>query len=146
VARIHLPPLRERREDIPTLLRHYSLDLTNRSGGASPEFSEESLRCLQAYGWPGNIRELKNMVESLCLKDLRHKVEVENLPRHLRGFIESKADLPQQERAELLAALFSAKWNKSEAAKSLRWSRMTLYRKIAKYHIAEGNEIPDAKV
>jgi DNA-binding NtrC family response regulator len=144
VARIHLPPLRERREDIPSLIRHYSSDFRKKSGGAQPEFSEESLRCLQAYGWPGNIRELKNLVESLFLKDLPSRVEVENLPRHLRGLIESKIDLPAQERAELLAALFSAKWNKSEAAKSLRWSRMTLYRKIAKYHITEGNQAPDA--
>jgi DNA-binding NtrC family response regulator len=146
VARIHLPPLRERPEDIPSLLRHYSSDFRNESGGAPPEFSDDSLRCLQAYGWPGNIRELKNMVESLFLKDLPQKIEVENLPRHLRGLIENKADLPQQERSELLAALFSAKWNKSEAAKRLRWSRMTLYRKIAKYHIAEGDAGPEAKL
>jgi DNA-binding NtrC family response regulator len=137
VARIHLPPLRERREDIPSLLRHYSSNLSNRAGGSAPEFSEDSLRCLQTYGWPGNIRELKNMVESLFLRDLPQKIQVENLPRHLRGFIESKADVSQQEREALLTALFSAKWNKSEAAKSLHWSRMTLYRKLAKYQIAE---------
>jgi DNA-binding NtrC family response regulator len=144
VARIHLPPLRERRDDIPTLLRHYSSDLSSRAVGSPPEFSENSLRCLQAYGWPGNIRELKNMIESLFLRDLPQKIEVEDLPRHLRGLIENKADLSRHERDELLAALFSAKWNKSEAAKSLHWSRMTLYRKLAKYQIAGDPSTHDA--
>jgi two-component system response regulator HydG/two-component system response regulator AtoC len=138
VARIHLPPLRERPEDIPFLLRHYCCDLGSQARAIPPEFSEDSLRCLQAYGWPGNIRELKNMVESLFLKDLPQKIGVEHLPRHLRGLIESTTDLSQQERDALLSALFSAKWNKSEAAKKLHWSRMTVYRKIAKYHLAEG--------
>jgi transcriptional regulator with PAS, ATPase and Fis domain len=137
VARIHLPPLRERTEDIPFLLRHYCHDLTKNTGASTPEFSEECLRHLQSYGWPGNIRELKNMVEALFLKDLPRKIAVEDLPRHLRLFIENKADLSQSERGALLEALFSAKWNKSEAAKKLHWSRMTLYRKIAKYNIAE---------
>jgi len=138
VARIHLPPLRERAEDIPCLLRHYCTNLAAKAGVAVPEFSEDSLRRLQAYGWPGNIRELKNMVESLLLKELPARIGIEDLPRHLRGLIETGADLLQQEREAMLAALFSAKWNKSQAAKKLRWSRMTLYRKIAKYRIAEG--------
>ena len=137
VARIHLPPLRERLEDIPFLLRHYCFALGSRPTSSPPEFSEESVRCLKAYGWPGNVRELKNLVESLFLRDLPEEIGVENLPRHLRGFIENKADLSQQERDALLAALFSTKWNKSEAAKRLHWSRMTLYRKIAKYRIPE---------
>jgi DNA-binding NtrC family response regulator len=137
VARIHLPPLSERREDIPPLLHHYCRDFGEKVGVPAPEFTEDSLRCLQSYGWPGNIRELKNMVESLFLRDLPQKISAEHLPRHLRGFIEQKADLSQQERDALLAALFSAKWNKTRAARQLHWSRMTLYRKIARYKIAE---------
>jgi len=147
VARIHLPPLRERSEDIPFLLRHYCHDLTKNTGGSTLEFSEECLRHLQSYGWPGNIRELKNMVEALFLKELPQKIAIQDLPRHLRSLIENKADLSQSEREALVAALFSAKWNKSEAAKKLRWSRMTLYRKIAKYNIAEkpADELPSPK-
>ncbi len=136
VARIHLPPLRERAEDIPFLLRHYCRDLTRNTGSSVPEFSDECLRHLQSYGWPGNIRELKNMTEALFLKDLPRKIAIEDLPRHLRLFIENRADLSLPEREALVEALFSAKWNKSEAAKKLHWSRMTLYRKIAKYRIA----------
>jgi DNA-binding NtrC family response regulator len=135
VARVHLPPLRERAEDIPFLLHHYCRDLKT-IGTEAPEFSEDCLRHLQSYGWPGNIRELRNMVEAMFLKDLPQKIAVEDLPRHLRSFIENTKDLSQAERQALLSALFSAKWNKSEAAKKLHWSRMTLYRKIAKYRIA----------
>src|SRR5580658_1778919 len=137
VARIHLPPLRERSEDIPFLLHHYCRDLTKNGGGSMPEFSEECLRHLQSYGWPGNIRELKNMVEALFLREVPQKIAVQDLPRHLRSFIGNKAGLSQSEREALVAALFSAKWNKSEAAKKLHWSRMTLYRKITKYNIAD---------
>jgi DNA-binding NtrC family response regulator len=145
VARIHLPPLRERPEDIPFLLRHYCRDYSGKSGGSTPEFSEDSLRCLLAYGWPGNIRELKNLVESLFLKDLPPTIKAEHLPRHLRGVIGQKANLSQQERDALLAALFSAKWNKSEAARNLHWSRMTLYRKIAKHQISEDSGAPSVR-
>lgn len=136
VARIHLPPLRERREDIPSLLRHYCRDFGGKAGAPMPEFSEASLDCLMAYGWPGNIRELKNIIECMFLRDLPATIGAEDLPRHLRGMIAGQVDLPQQERAALIAALFSAKWNKSEAARKLQWSRMTLYRKIAKHHIS----------
>jgi DNA-binding NtrC family response regulator len=135
VARIHLPALRERREDVPSLLSHYCGEFSNVAGTSPREFSEDSLRCLQAYGWPGNVRELKNLIESLFLKELPAKIGVDDLPRHLRGLIETSDALSQPERDGLVAALFSAKWNKSEAAKKLRWSRMTLYRKIAKYQI-----------
>jgi DNA-binding NtrC family response regulator len=142
VARIHLPPLRERPEDIPFLLRHYCCDYAGKSGASTPEFSEDSLRRLMAYGWPGNIRELKNVVESMFLKDLPPTIQAEHLPRHLRGIIAHQVDLSQQERDALIAALFSAKWNKSEAARKLQWSRMTLYRKIAKHRISEDSEAP----
>jgi DNA-binding NtrC family response regulator len=142
VARIHLPPLRERPEDIPCLLRHYVSNLANMGRAAASEFSEDCLRSLQAYEWPGNIRELKNMVESLLLKELPARIGVEDLPCHLRGLIENKNGLSQPERDALVAALFSAKWNKSEAAKRLHWSRMTLYRKIAKYRISENPAVP----
>jgi DNA-binding NtrC family response regulator len=145
VARIHLPPLRERPEDIPSLLRHYCTNLADKAAASAPEFSEDSLRILQAYGWPGNIRELKNMVESLLLREPQVKIGVEDLPRHLRGLIENKTDLQQHERDALLAALFSAQWNKSEAAKRLNWSRMTLYRKIAKYRITDDPAVVSAR-
>jgi DNA-binding NtrC family response regulator len=137
VARVHLPPLRERIEDIPPLLRHYCTDLSNKTDWTVPQFSEESLRCMLAYEWPGNIRELKNMVERISLMDTRQTIEPEDLPLVLRRSEQGSASASPQERETLLAALCSCKWNKSEAAKKLRWSRMTLYRKLAKYQILD---------
>jgi DNA-binding NtrC family response regulator len=140
VARVHLPPLRERAEDIPSLLFHYCLDFSDKTGSAVPDFSEECLHDMLCYDWPGNIRELKNMVERLFLRDLPQRVEAEDLPPALRGHRQGITSVSPQERDTLLAALFACKWNKSEAAKKLHWSRMTLYRKIAKYQIGEGSD------
>jgi len=137
VARIHLPPLRERKEDIPLLLQHYCSSFRQHSGSPVPEFSDESLQCLMQYDWPGNIRELKNTVEWLLLGDVPCQIKPEHLPGNLRAMIEASPSLSEDERNALLSALFSAKWNKSKAAKKLHWSRMTLYRKIAKYQISE---------
>jgi DNA-binding NtrC family response regulator len=139
VARIHLPPLRERKEDIPLLLDHYCRGFGQRSGRSAPEFSQECLRCLLHYDWPGNIRELKNLVERLFLNDLPQSVSPDQLPDYVRGAISSAAGIAQTERDLLLSALFSAKWNKSKAAEGLHWSRMTLYRKLAKYRIGNSD-------
>ena len=140
VARIHLPPLRERKEDIPLLLRHYCENFRREPAAPEPEFSEESLQCFLRYDWPGNIRELKNTVEWLLLGDVPHQINPEHLPSHLRAIIQTNASLSDDERSALLSALFSAKWNKSQAAKKLHWSRMTLYRKLAKYQISEDSK------
>ena len=136
IARIHLPPLRERPEDIPSLLFHYCNDFSDKTGKPVPDFSEASLRCLVSYEWPGNIRELKNMVERLFLRRVPQTVSIEHLPPTVRRLLEESGEALPVERQQLLAALFECKWNKSEAAKKLHWSRMTLYRKIAKYQIA----------
>ena len=140
VARIHLPPLRDRKDDIPMLLHHYCADFRCNSRLPVPEFSEECLQCLLRYDWPGNIRELKNTIEWMLLGETPDRIDTEHLPQHLRKLIETTPSLSQSERNLLLSALFSAKWNKSEAAKKLRWSRMTLYRKIAKYRISEATQ------
>lgn len=137
VARIHLPPLRERKEEIPLLLHHYCSSLRRHSESPVPEFSDESLRCLMKYEWPGNIRELKNTVEWLLTGEVPSQIKLEHLPANLRAAIETTPSLSEDERSALLSALFSAKWNKSKAARKLHWSRMTLYRKMAKYQIAE---------
>ena len=135
VARIHLPPLRERKEDIPLLLDHYCREFGAHSRCPKPEFSIECLRSLLQYDWPGNIRELKNLVERLFIDDLPQQIGPDHLPDYLKSVIASKPGLAQSERDLLLSALFASKWNKSKAAEKLRWSRMTLYRKLAKYNI-----------
>ena len=74
VARVHLPPLRERREDIPPLLRHYMRELAAQNQERVTGMTDEVWNCLMAYEWPGNIRELKNLVESIFVHSPRGKI------------------------------------------------------------------------
>jgi DNA-binding NtrC family response regulator len=134
VSRIHLPPLRDRKEDLPSLVDHY-LDHFHRQFHYSIDgISDEALECLFAYDWPGNIRELKNLLESIFAEGPRCGIELADLPSHVRGG-GSRPTFPQDERGRLLWALSATNWNKSKAAAKLQWSRMTLYRKMERYNI-----------
>jgi DNA-binding NtrC family response regulator len=141
VAHVHLPPLRERKEDIPLLVREFGRQFSQQTSGEDPQFTEEFLRVLVRYDWPGNVRELKNVIERLFLLELPTEVGVGHLPAHVRNFLATSGGLSEGERELLIATLFSTKWNKTKAAEMLNWSRMTLYRKIAKHHIS-GNGGP----
>jgi len=136
VAHVHLPPLRERKEDIPLLVREFGRQFSHQVSGVNPQFTEEFLRVLLQYDWPGNVRELKNVIERLFLMELPTPVGAEHLPAHVRKFLATSGSLSEGERELLISTLFSTKWNKTKAAEMLNWSRMTLYRKIAKYHIS----------
>ena len=132
VARVELPPLRQRREDIPLLVDHYRSRL---GGSPAIKFSEDCLRRLLQYDWPGNIRELKNVIESLFLAEVDGLVGSEHLPPRVRECVAACGDMPPDDRERLVAALCSVQWNKSKAAEKLHVSRMTLYRKMARYGI-----------
>jgi DNA-binding NtrC family response regulator len=140
VAHVHLPPLRERRDDITLLAREFCKEFAPMATQEMPEFSEDFLNALLDYDWPGNIRELKNLIESLFLMRLPNKIGAEHLPMHLRRCLE-KPERLGDERSRLLSVLLATKWNKTKAAQKLNWSRMTLYRKIEKYNIA--NQSPE---
>jgi len=136
VAHVHLPPLRERKEDIPLLVQEFGRQFSNRKSTA-PEFTDKFLGLLLEYNWPGNVRELKNVIERLFFLELSTPLGVEHLPAHVRRFLATNNSFSKDEREVLISTLFSTKWNKTKAAAVLNWSRMTLYRKIAKYHIPE---------
>jgi len=133
VAQVQLPALRERKEDLPLLLKHYCQEFRQGPGMRAIEFSEESLRALLRYDWPGNIRELKNLAESMSLAGVAGPIQPEHLPRRFRGAEENGVD---PERESLISALSWAGGNKAAAARRLNWSRMTLYRKLSKHQIA----------
>jgi DNA-binding NtrC family response regulator len=139
VAHVHLPPLRERKDDIALLLGEFCREFAPMPKEEMPAFSDEFLRALLEYDWPGNIRELRNLIESLFLRRLPPRVGAEHLPMHLRRCLEKPEKLGD-ERSRLLSVLLSTKWNKTKAAEKLNWSRMTLYRKIEKYNIT--NQTP----
>jgi DNA-binding NtrC family response regulator len=140
VVRIHLPALRERRQDIPPLVEHYVKHLSVRLGVRITGVSASAVEALIHYDWPGNVRELKNVLEAVMVGHPFGTITPACLPAYLRQRA-AKADdgagstPDSSERDRVLTALFETKWNKCRAAKQLRWSRMTLYRKMAKYHI-----------
>ena len=137
VARIHLPPLRDRREDIPLLLARYIQDANQRFGRAVETFTPEATALLLRYEWPGNVRELKNLIEATFVNLPARHIPYLDLPEQ---FYQRFSAMPQDERTQILGALYATHWNKSKAAQQLHWSRMTLYRKMAQHHIISGGE------
>jgi DNA-binding NtrC family response regulator len=140
VVRIHLPPLRERRQDIPSLVDHYINVLNTRMGTRASGITAAALESLVRYDWPGNVRELKNVVEATLVGHPSGTITPARLPAYLRQSVEAplaavENDGDSTERDRVLSALFDTNWNKCKAAKQLHWSRMTLYRKMAKHHI-----------
>lgn len=135
IARVHLPPLRERQEDIPHLLAYYLEEFNARQGRALQGFTDEALELLLRYDWPGNIRELKNVIEAIFIDPPVEWIAIKDLPEPIRP--RGQTSVVLTERELLVTALCSMNWNKSKAAEQLQWSRMTLYRKMAKYHIVE---------
>jgi len=135
VARVHLPPLRDRKEEILPLLEHYTGVLNRRYGREVEGFTEEALTSLLHYDWHGNVRELKNRLEATFISLPSRKIAFVDLPKMFQKKFMELEGLPQSERDRVLSALFACNWNKSKAAQRLHWSRMTLYRKMVKYHI-----------
>jgi DNA-binding NtrC family response regulator len=136
VARVALPPLRERPSDIPVLIAHYVHQMNLQFGRKLAGFTEASMKRLQSYGWPGNVRELKNVVEAAFIDLPAGRVHLADLPESIRERLRQAADAPENEAARIVATLNQMHWNVSRAAQILRLSRMTLYRKIAKYGLS----------
>ena len=134
VVHISIPPLRERPEDLPALVRHMLAELNAASGRAAVTIDAGVITSLAGYLWPGNVRELRNCIESAFAFCASSRITSENLPREIREKLRLTAS-GGSERERLLHALTSAQWNKSEAAKILHWSRMTLYRKMSRHGI-----------
>jgi transcriptional regulator with PAS, ATPase and Fis domain len=139
VAPIYLPALRERKEDVPLLLEHYAREFRSGTKSGLMWFSDECLQILLQYDWPGNIRELKNLVEFLSIAELPSAIQPEHLPRKFTSAARACGTVQDPERESLIAALHWAKGNKTAAARRLRWSRMTLYRKLTKHQLFLGD-------
>jgi DNA-binding NtrC family response regulator len=105
------------------------------------EFSESSLQLLLRYDWPGNIRELKNLAESMSIAGIAGPIEPAHLPEKFRPAEMHRTETHRTEtaaiaeRESLISALSWAGGNKAAAARRLNWSRMTLYRKLTKHQI-----------
>ena len=142
VMRLELPPLRERREDIPQLADALLQEIASRFSIQDLAIADESLRLLLQHAWPGNVRELKHTLEhgaALCAGAV---IRPDDLPATLRSggaAVRSPAGGALSERETLIAALEDAGWNKARAARALGISRSTLYRRMkdAGVHVDE---------
>jgi DNA-binding NtrC family response regulator len=135
VARVHLPPLRERKEDLLLLVQHYIRYFNQRFGRTVLGLCDEAMEYLLAYDWPGNVREVKNLIEAIFAELPPGETSLSHVPIQVLERCAAGQCTEGDERSRLLSALSSTNWNKSKAAGKLNWSRMTLYRKIARYHI-----------
>jgi len=140
VIPIHLPPLRDRSNDIPLLARHFLAHFASEQNKSVQRFSSEAMRQLLDYDWPGNVRELENSIEHATVIAKDRYIEVSDLPIAVKH-TETKANtgpnrtILENERKLLKEVLAECGWNKKETAIRLGISRSTLYDKLKKYQI-----------
>ena len=164
VVQIHIPPLRERREDIPLLLDYYINEFSKKMKRNPFEFTAEAMEHLINYNWPGNVRELRNLVESLMILVRGNRVNVSDLPERFltrsqypesikitereelehyllqgKDEINLEKTLYRIEKSLILRALKKAKGTKSKAAKLLGIKRTTLIEKLKRMGLDQEN-------
>jgi DNA-binding NtrC family response regulator len=139
VISIHLPPLRERKEDIPLLAKHFIEKFSQELNRPIKEITPEALTQLLTYDWPGNIRELKNVLERAMVIGQAKEL----LPRDLpfpsvpaEGSFPVPESLEEMEKVHILRLLRENNWNISRTAEKLKIDRQTLYNKINRYQLA----------
>jgi DNA-binding NtrC family response regulator len=148
VIRLEVPPLRERPEDIPLLVAHY-WEIKSRELGRVAQLSAEALRVLEGYTWPGNIRELVNVVERVLVSSVKPVIEPGDLPAkvqaegvgRLRRFplFDLNTVVAEAERRTIERALRQAQGNRIKAAQLVGLSRASFYRKLKAYGLLQGN-------
>ncbi len=142
VINIELPALRQRRSDIPLLAQTFLSELREDTNRSVEGFSDEALALLESYPWPGNIRELQNVVERAVLLGKNQMIEPADLPRDIAGGTSIsisqvgsktlKEALEEPERQIILDVLEANNWNRNATADSLGVNRTTLYKKMKK--------------
>jgi PAS domain S-box-containing protein len=140
VISIHLPPLRDRIEDIPLLAKHFLGKYSHKEGKAINSFSSGSMQLLMDHDWPGNVRQLENAISHAVILAQDSVVERRHLPHFLKQVPADppSTSLAENERRLILGVLQESNWNKHEAARRLKISRSTLYSKIRRYRLDKG--------
>ncbi|MEZ6115935.1 MAG: sigma 54-interacting transcriptional regulator [Pirellulaceae bacterium] len=143
VFEIRLPPLRERKDDIPLLVDHFVRQICTKNKGQVTGIAKDTLDVLVEYSWPGNVRELRNAIEHACVTAAdEDRIGYFDLPRDIRGDGDTPENSPQlndeqlSERARIVDALRQTGGNRTKAAKRLGTSRVTLWKKISRYGIS----------
>jgi len=144
VVNIHVPPLRERKDDIPLLAAAFLKEFADENGKKIEGIHEKARSRLYAYEWPGNIRELRNCIESAVVMCQSNVITTDDLPPALRsaaddGWIRIRlgASMAECEKAIIQDTLSHVGGNKSKAAETLNIGRKTLLRKLAEYEIGD---------
>ncbi|HET6441214.1 MAG TPA: sigma-54 dependent transcriptional regulator, partial [Phycisphaerae bacterium] len=148
VVTIHLPPLRERIGDIPLLAERFLKELAERSGRQVLGLQEEAMRRMQMYDWPGNVRQLENVMERAVVLSKNHVIGVEDLPDEVAepgargtavagsgGILPLKKALEVPEKGIILRALEANHGSRQATAEALGINRTTLYKKMKRYGI-----------
>jgi two-component system, NtrC family, nitrogen regulation response regulator NtrX len=148
VILLHVPPLRDRLEDIPALVEYFATRFCQENGLRPKRFSEEALRSLQRYHWPGNIRELRNTVERTVIMKDKDLIDATDLPAaEFRRSEEPELDTNYKtlrefkdfaERMFLIKKLNEFDWNIKRTAEEIDTQRSNLYKKLEQYKLNEG--------
>ncbi|MFA5516401.1 MAG: sigma-54 dependent transcriptional regulator [Desulfuromonadales bacterium] len=140
VVEIELPPLRERREDIPLLVRHFLEEIAGRQRRQKPQMTAAAIKCLQEYGWPGNVRELQNFIEKTMIFCRGGQIDLADLPwdfrrqeREADAEYSLKTATERLEREYIRKALAATGGNRTQAAKVLEISLRGLLYKMKEY-------------
>lgn len=142
VIEINLPPLHERKCDIPLLAEYFISELSRQYNVSSKQIHPAALQILCGYSWPGNVRELKNVIEKALILSEGLEITPDFLPEYIlpsqnatSQSIPSTSRIGESEREHIINLLESYNGNIFQTAKALKMSRNTLYRKIEKYNI-----------
>ncbi|NJD57005.1 MAG: sigma-54-dependent Fis family transcriptional regulator [Nitrospirae bacterium] len=144
VIEVKIPPLRERREDISVLARHFAEKCSKANNKKVAGISDEAMEILYGYPWPGNIRELRNVIERAVVLVSGDQIEPDDLPERIRTQQGAKTSRSLKDKMEyceskiIKETLEAHNWSKEDTAKTLDVDLATLYRKIKKLGIAEG--------
>lgn len=140
VVEIRLPPLRDRREDIPLLLEHFRAKFNMKFKKNITAVSSEVLKAFSKYPWPGNVRELEHTMEHAFVLCNQNIITFEHLPldfMRIPGIRNSAGKALGADPGVTLDALNKTAWNKAKAARLLGIDRVTLYRRIKKFNLSE---------
>jgi len=145
VVTIQLPPLRERREDIPLLIDTFFEKFRSEEGKKIARITPEAVQMLTNYDWPGNIRQLENALHHAVIMCKGEVIGIEDLPSPIGSETDfsNEDSLLENERRLILKVLSRCNWNKHEAARRLGISRSTLYSKICRHGMQENEEMYD---
>ena len=143
VVQINVPPLRERKEDIPLFVSKFLTVFSKENNKIIKDITTKATTCLYNYEWPGNVRELRNVIESAVVLCKSNVIDIDDLPPHIRTDdnegkslkIELPCSMKEIEKKAIMSTLKMTNGNKSKAAEILELNRKTLHNKIAEYEI-----------